>query len=42
MSTAAIIGYIRVSTREQAARGLSLEVQRPQILAMATWQDVGP
>ena len=42
MSTAAIIGYIRVSTHEQAARGLSLEAQRPKMLAMATGQDVDP
>ena len=29
-STAAVIGYARVSTPEQAARGLSLEVQKAE------------
>ena len=42
MSTAAIIGYIRVSTREQAARGLSLEVQKAKVLAMAMLKEGGP
>ena len=41
-STAAVIGYARVSPREQAARGLSLEVQKAQVLAMAMLEDVGP
>ena len=41
-STAAVIGYARVSPREQAARGLSLEVQKAQVLAMAMLEDGGP
>ncbi len=41
-STAAVIGYARVSTPEQAARGLSLEVQKAKVLAMAMLEDGGP
>ena len=41
-STAAVIGYARVSTREQAARGLSLEAQKAKVLAMAMLEDGGP
>ena len=41
-STAAVIGYARVSPREQAARGLSLAVQKAQVLAMAMLEDGGP
>ena len=40
MSTAAVIGYVRVSTSEQADRGLSLKAQRNKVLSMAMLKDV--
>lgn len=41
MSTPKAIGYVRVSTEEQAAEGLSLAAQRAKLAAYAALHDMG-